>query len=134
MTAKSIFHTDVRAVDVYIPTEPYQRTDLLFLLQVTEAVKKELGDNKIELTTLHWFKSKSKTITKVITFQKNRFILPTDFWTGNVSVNSGTEDKKTIFNSTNTILSKVDKVPAPSNIKAILDGSIEKIKNTPFNI
>lgn len=79
MTAKSIFHTDVRAVDVYIPTELYQRADLLFLLQVTEAVKKELGDNKIELTTLHWFKSKSKTITKVITFQKSRFILPTDF-------------------------------------------------------
>ena len=106
----------------------------MFLLQVTEAVKKELGDNKIELTTLHWFKSKSKTTAKVITFQKNHFILPTDFWTGNISVNSGTEDKKAIFNSANTILSKVDKVAAPNNIKAILDGCIEKIKNTPFDI
>ena len=134
MTEKSFFQTDDRAVDVYIPTELYQRADLLFRLQVTEALKKEFGDNKIELTTFHWFKRKSKTTTKVITFQKNHFILPTDFWTGNVSVNSGTKDKKAIFNSTNSILSKVDKVAAPNNIKVILDGSIEKIKNIPFNI
>lgn len=41
-------------------------------------------------------------------------------------MNSGTKDKKAIFNSTNSILSKVDKVATPNNIKAILDGSIEK--------
>ena len=70
----------------------------------------------------------------MITFQKNHFILPTDFWTGNVWVNSDTKDKKAIFNSTNSILSKVDKVATPNNIKATLDDSIEKIKNTTFNI
>ena len=41
-------------------------------------------------------------------------------------MNSGTKDKKAIFNSTNSILSKVDKVATPNNIKAILNGSIEK--------
>ena len=73
-------------------------------------------------------------MTKVITFQKNHFILPTKFWTGNVSLNDGTKDTKIIFESTDTILSKADKVTAPNNIKAILDSSIEKIKSVPFNI
>lgn len=67
MTAKSFLHTDDHAVDVYISTELYQRANLLFFLQVTEAVTKEPGDNKIELTTLHWFKSKSKTTTITLT-------------------------------------------------------------------
>ena len=73
-------------------------------------------------------------MTKVITFQKNHFILPTKFWTGNVSLNDGTKDTKIIFESTDTILSKADRVTAPNNIKAILDSSIEKIKSVPFNI
>ena len=97
-------------------------------------MKKELEDKKLDLTTLHWFKKKSKkTTAKVITFQKNHFILPTEFWTGKVSVNSSTKDQKAVFDWTNIILSKVDKVTAPNNIKAILDGSIE-IKSAPFNI
>ena len=39
-----------------------------------------------------------------------------------------------IFESTKTILYKADKVAAPANVKQILEGSIEKIKNAPFNI
>ena len=97
--------------------------------KVIEAVKKELEDNKIDFTILHWFKNKSNiTTTKVIKFQKNLFLLPTEFLTGNVTVNSSTKDLKAIFGSTNIILSKVDKVTARNNIKGILDGSIEKPK------
>ena len=70
----------------------------------------------------------------MIKLKEKHFISPTDFWTRNVSVNSGTKDKKAIFDSTNTILSKVDKVTAPNNIKVIFAGGIEKIKNAPFNI
>ena len=71
----------------------------------------------------------------MITFQKKkRFILLTEVWTGNVSLKNGAKDAKTFFDSTKTILYKTDKVAAPNNIKPILDGSIEKIKNVPFNI
>ena len=61
------FHTDNRAVCFYIPTELYRRMDRTFLrtldeigtacptAKVIEAVKKELGGNITNLTTLQWF-------------------------------------------------------------------------------
>ena len=60
--------------------------------------------------------------------------MPTIFWTGNVSLNNGTSDTKTVYDLTDTILSEPDRVTAPNNIEAILNDSIEKIKNAPFNI
>ena len=47
-------------------------------------------------------------------------------------MNSGTKDKKEMFDSTNTILSKVDKVTASNNIKVIFDGGIEKNQKYPI--
>lgn len=41
--------------------------------KTTEELKKELNNEKINLTKLHWIKNKSNT-TKVITFQKNHLI------------------------------------------------------------
>ena len=138
---KFYFHTDDRAVNFYIPIELYRRADRTYIRtldeistvspieKVIEAVKKELEDNKIDFTILHWFKNKSNiTTTKVIKFQKNHFLLPAEFWTGNVTVNSSTKYQKAIFGSTNIILSKVDKATTRNNIKGILDGSIEKSK------
>ena len=58
--------------------------------------------------------------------KKKHFILPTEFRTGNVSLDNDTKNKKTIFEWTKTILYKADKVPAPANVKQIPDGSMEK--------
>lgn len=55
----------------------------------------------------------------------------TIFWTGNVSLNNGTSDTKTIYDLTNTILSEADRVTALNNIEAILN-SHRKNKKCPI--
>ena len=82
---KICFHTDDYAVNIFIPTEWYQKADITFprmldeigeaspTAKTTEELKKELNNEKINLTKLHWIKNKSNT-TKVITFQKNHLI------------------------------------------------------------
>ena len=99
--------------------------------KTTEELKKELNNEKINLTKLHWIKNKSNKSDNI---SKKPFNLLTIFWTGNVSLNNGTSDTKRISDLTNTILSEADRVTALNNIEAILNGSIEKIKNAPFNI
>ena len=59
------FHTDDYAVNFFIPTEPYQKTDRTFLrtlheicevsptAKVIEELKKELNYDKINLTKTH---------------------------------------------------------------------------------
>ena len=112
---KIYFHTNDFAVNFFIPTEKYRKVDGTFLrmldeigeasptAKTIEKLKKKLNGNKIKLTKLHWFKNKSG-MTKLMTFLKNHFILPTDFWTRNVTLNDGSKDTKTIFKSTDTIL------------------------------
>ena len=139
------FHSGDYAIDFYIPAEMYQKPDRTIFrtldeigkanptAKVIDELKKELNNDEIGVTKFHWFKNKSST-TKIVTFEKNHFIFPTEFYTGNVSLDNGTKDEKMIFESTKTILYKADKVAAPANVKQILESSIEKIKNAPFNI
>ena len=92
-----------------------------------EELRKELNEDQMDLSKSYGFKN--KTTRKVtMKFQKNDFILPNVFlWTNQVlqSDTDARQDLKAVFESKKPILEKVDKTPAPYNIQASFDTSID---------
>ena len=78
---KIYFHSGDYVIDFYIPAEMYQTPDRTIFrtldeigkenstAKVIDELKKELNDDEIGVTKLHWFKNKSSTI-KIVTFEK----------------------------------------------------------------
>ena len=89
---KTYFLSGDYAIDSYIPAKMYRKVDRTIFrtldkigdanptAKVIDESKKELNNDEIDLKKLHWFKSKSNT-TKIVTFEKKHFFLPTEFRT-----------------------------------------------------
>ena len=139
---------NVQTLSIFITTDLYLRANKSFVRDLSEIaysqltvemikeLRKELNNNDKDLSKLYSFKNKSSR-SLGFRFKKEDFILPTAFpWINKVllfDINAP-KNLKTLFESTRTILEKVDKAPVPDNIKASLSNQMEKIKNASINI
>ena len=89
-----------------------------------QTFRKELNDPDLKINALYEFECDTPT---TLSFQKENFVLPDFKFKVEFADWTASDDVKKIFNSTDTILIKPDKISAPSDLKEKLFGQGKKI-------
>ena len=89
-----------------------------------QTFRKKINDPDLKINALYEFECDTPA---TLSFQKEDFVLPNFKFKVEFANWTASDDVKKIFDSTGVILTKLDKIPAPSNLKEKVLGQDEKI-------